>query len=159
MLVARVERRDVTGIAADHRPKQTRDPFRSDASEIAVDDGAGLRVQERDGLEDRAERRALARTTPVAAGDGRHTVGGRAYTIGRTVLRPAVGVDDDDARVGKMRAQPFRGGLGDVADRRGVAEARDADHEIGALLRAQRLAHVSVESRDQSHGCLYDTDE
>src|SRR5439155_2420854 len=71
VLVARVERRDVTGVAADHRPEQARDPFRSDASEIAVDDRAGLRVQKGDGLEYRAERRALARTTLVAARDGR----------------------------------------------------------------------------------------
>ena len=58
-----------------------------------------------------------------------------------------------------MRAQPFGGGLSDVADRRGIAEARDAYHEVGALLRAQGLAHIRVKCRDHGHGCLYDTDE
>ena len=75
MLVPRVERRDVVGLAADDRAGEARDPLGRDAAQIAVHHRARTRAQKIDRLEDRAERGALSRATLVAAGHDRHAVG------------------------------------------------------------------------------------
>jgi hypothetical protein len=51
---------------------------------------------------------------------------------GGPVGRAGVGVDEDRPEVGEVLDEPGLGGADDVADRRGVLEAGDADHDVGA---------------------------
>ena len=131
VLVPRVERRDVVGLAAQDRSREPLDPLRSDAAQVRVNDRTCLRVERDRAFEDRVERRALARRSDVPSDRDRDVLRVLADAVARAVLRSAVRVDERDARVAEMLAQPACDRRGDMADRAGVAEARDADDDVG----------------------------
>ena len=132
MLVPRVERRHVVGLAARDRPEQSADPVGRDAAQVAVDDRRGGDAQRPGRLEDGTERRAFSGPALVAAGDRRDAVRRLADTVARPVVGAAVGVHNDRPSVREMATQSLGRRPRDVADGRGILVARDPDEELGA---------------------------
>ena len=62
--------------------------------------------------------------------------------VGRAVGRSAVGIQDTECAPGKVLRQPGLRGLDDVADRRGVLVARDADDDVGLADVAEAREHL-----------------
>ena len=148
VLVARVERGHVVVAALDDRAGEQLDPLRDDRAEVAVDDDERLDLEGGRDLEDRPQRGALAADAVdlrVGEADAREPVR-RADeedlldVVGRLGLdddapgavgRAGVAVDEDRPEVGEVLDEAGLRRPDDVADRRGVLEARDADHDVG----------------------------
>ncbi len=130
-----------------------------------VDDDERLDLERGRDLEDRPERRALAADAvdlgireaharePVRRADeedlldvvGRLGLDDDAL---RAVRRAGVAVDEDGAQVREVLDEAGLGGAHDVADRGGVLEARDADHDVGAT----EAGDLVPDGRRQSSG-------
>ena len=148
VLVAGVERRHEVVAALEDRPGQQLDPLGHDRAQVRVDDDQRLDLERIGDLEDRPQGRALA-ADPVDLGVGQADplqLVGRADeqdlldVVGRLGLdhdaagpvgRAGVRVDDDRMEVREVLDEPGLCGAHDVADRRGVLETRDADHDVG----------------------------
>ena len=149
VLVAGVERGREVVAALEDRPRQQLDPLRDDRAQVAVDDDQGLDLERGGDLEDRPQRRPLAAdAVDLGVGErdpvepvGRPDEQDRLHVVGRLGLdhdplgavgRARVGVDEHGLQVGEVLDEPGVSGADDVADGRGVLEARDADHDVGA---------------------------
>ena len=149
VLVAGVERRHVVVAALEDRAGQQLDPFGDDRAQVGVDDDERLDLERRRDLEDRPQRRALA-ADAVDLGVGqadplelvrRADEQDLLDVVGRLGLdddaagavgRAGVGVDHHRPQVREVLDEAGLRRAHDVADRRGVLEARDADHDVGA---------------------------
>ncbi len=147
VLVPRVERGDIVIAALQDRPGQELDPLGTDAPQVGVDDHQRLDFQSGRDLEDRAQRGALA-TDPVDLGVGERDARELVRRADqqdpldvvrrlrlhddtlRAVGRSRIGVDDHGPEVGEVLDQPSLSRTHDIADRRGVLETRDADHDV-----------------------------
>ena len=148
VLVAGVERRHEVVAALEDRPGEQLDPLGDDRAQVRIDDDQRLDLERVGDLEDGPQGRALAadavdlrvgQADPlelVARPDEQDLldVVGRlgldddpAGAVGRSGVR----VDDDRMEVREVLDEPGLRRAHDIADRRGVLEARDADHDVG----------------------------
>jgi hypothetical protein len=149
VLVAGIQRGDEVVAALEDRPRQELDPFGHDRAQVGVDDHQGLDVERGGDLEDRSQRCPLA-ADAVDLGVGQAdalepVVGARQQDLldvvrrfgldhdaAGTVRRSGVRVDHHGAEVREVLDEPGLSGTHDITDRRGVLEARDTDHDVGA---------------------------
>ena len=148
VLVARVQRRHEVVAALEDGPGQQLDPFGHDRAQVRIDDDQRLDLERGGDLEDRPQRGALAADAVdlrVGQADPLEAVGrpdqedlldvvgrlGLDHDPAGPVGRPGVGVDQDRMEVREVLDEPGLGRAHDIADRRGVLEAGDADHDVG----------------------------
>ena len=180
VLVAGVQRGDVVVAALEDRPGQELDPLRTDRAQVGVDDDERLDLERRRDLEERPQRGALAAGAldlGVRERDPRELVGrpneqDPLDVVGRLgldddppgpVRRARIGVHDDRAEVGEVLHEAGLGRAHDIADRRGVLEAGDADHDVRSFesvdlfadgRRQHRLRHPAHRTTDAPIGPL-----
>ena len=180
VLVAGIERGDVVVAALEDRPGQELDPLRADRAQVGVDDDERLDLERRRDLEDRPQRRALAACAldlGIRERDPRELVGrpdeqdpldvvrrlGLDDDPPRPVRRARVRVHDDRAQVREVLDEAGLRRAHDVADRRGVLEAGDADHDVRSFesvdlfadgRRQHRLRHPAHRTTDAPIGPL-----
>ncbi len=122
-----------------------------------IDDDEGLDLEGGRDLEDRVEGGALAAAAVdlgIRQRDPRQLVHGPdqedPFDVIRRlgldddttgpVRRTGVRIDDDGAEIGEVLDEPGLGGADDIADRRGVLEAWNADHDVGVAEARDLLA-------------------
>ena len=166
VLVARVHRRHEVVAALEDRSGQKLDPLGHDRAQVGVDHDHGLDLELARHLEQGAHRGALAARALVGDADALELVLradqdhllevvralGADRDARRVVRRAAVAVDEDRLELGEVLDHPRGRGAHDVADRLGVAEGWDADHEVGVADAPDLGQPIGIQRRWRSCG-------